>query len=78
MTQPTTLSTADDEVAVKGWNDRSAVAIVNGTRVRVRRLRHTIRWICDAHGTDDRPHCVHLDALAAAPADPNRKTRNVR
>lgn len=65
-------------VILKGWSDRSAVAIVDGTRVRVRRSLTATRWTCDAHGTSDRPHCAHLDALAATPADPDKRTRQTR
>ena len=65
-------------VTLRGWNARSAVAFVDGTRVRVRRTRTACRWACDVHGVKDTPHCSHLEAFAATPADPDLKSRHVR
>ena len=65
-------------VTLKGWNDRSAVALVDGVRVRVRRTRGECWWTCDLHGVDTRPHCAHLDALAATPALPEKRSRHIR
>ena len=60
-------------VVVKAWSNRDALAIVDGTRVCIRRQRRSIRWICDEHGNDNHPHCPHLAALAATPADPDKR-----
>lgn len=63
---------------VVGWNDRSALAFVDGVRVRVRRKRDACRWSCATHGARDFPHCPHLEELAATPADPALRSRHVR
>lgn len=58
------------EVRVIAWDWKSAVAVIDGVRCRIRRSRQgTSRWICDTHGTSPAPHCTHLQAFAAHPAE---------
>lgn len=54
-------------VQVLGWSHQSAVALVGGVRVRVRRRPHSVRWICDAHGRGGPGQCQHTQALADTP-----------
>jgi hypothetical protein len=53
-------------VTVLGWNNESAVALVDGVRVRVRRRRSVV-WICDVHGRGGPGQCRHTQALADTP-----------
>ncbi|GAA3667175.1 hypothetical protein [Yimella lutea] len=59
-------------VDVLRWDEHHAVATVDGTRVRIRRTSHRIRWVCATHGTTDRPACPHTLALAATTAPPEK------
>lgn len=59
-------------VNVLGWSHASAVALVDGVRVRVRRKRDAVWWMCDDCGRARAPHCPHTDALAVTPADPTK------
>lgn len=64
------------EVEVKAWNQREALAVVDGVRVRVERRVRTVRWRCQACGPQvNRPTCRHTLALASTPIPetPNRK-----
>jgi hypothetical protein len=61
--------TADD-LEILGWDERHAVALVKGVKVRINR---TTRWICAEHGTELYPHCEHLRALAQEPANPQKR-----
>lgn len=60
-------------VNLKAWSDVSALVIVDGIRVQVRRSPSSVRWICDEHGTATAPHCEHTEAAAATPADPDKR-----
>lgn len=61
-------------VRVIGWDTRSAVALVDGVRCRVRRSASgRIRWVCDEHGTEATPHCHHLAAMAATSPPPDTR-----
>lgn len=56
------------DVVVKGWHERSAVALVDGVRVRVDRNQTRTRWRCDEHGpTINAPGCEHTQALFDTP-----------
>jgi hypothetical protein len=61
------------KVDVIAWDRQSAVAVVDGIRVRIRRSQQGARWICDLHGTDEAPHCPHLQALADTPPPPEKE-----
>ncbi|TPG12560.1 hypothetical protein [Pedococcus bigeumensis] len=70
-------------VLIIGWSGRptpgggrSAVAAVDGVRVRVRRSLYKVRWLCDDHGAENYPHCPHLRALADEPADPTKRNHS--
>ncbi len=54
-------------VVVIGWNFESAVALVDGVRVRVRHRPSRFIWICDQHGRGGPGQCAHTEALAATP-----------
>ena len=59
------------EVRVAGWNPKSAVAFVDGIRVRVRRREFDVLWLCDDCGKQpETPTCPHAIAFAATPAGP--------
>lgn len=60
-------------VRVIGWSPRSAVADVDGIRVRVRWQGRRPMWLCDEHGRDHAPHCPCTEALAATPVPSRRK-----
>lgn len=62
-------------VFVVAWSERSAVVIVNQTRVRVDRMRDRIRWRCDEHGesTNTPDLCWHTRTVADTPAPENKK-----
>lgn len=60
-------------VRVIAWNDLEALAIVAGSRVRVRRnpSGHA-RWICQRCGRGGEDTCPHTRALAAATPPPEQ------
>lgn len=60
------------DVEILGWDDRHAVAIVKGVKVRINR---TTRWTCAEHGSQLYPHCIHTRALAKEPADPDKERK---
>lgn len=62
-------------VEVLSWGPSEALALVDGTRVRVRRYKAAVVWICAEHGTSrNAPGCPHTAALADTPADPDTFT----
>lgn len=55
-------------VVVKAWNPREALAIVDGTKVRVDKTPTRVRWRCDRCGYQlNHPTCPHALAFAATP-----------
>ncbi len=56
-------------VDLRAWNQREALAIVDGTQVRVNRLAGgRIRWRCRSCGDQiNQPTCPHALAFAAHP-----------
>ena len=62
-------------VDVKAWNEREALAIVAGVRVRVDKNRYRARWRCDACGPQiNAPTCPHATAFAATPIPKKEKS----
>jgi hypothetical protein len=61
------------DVNLLGWDDRHAVARVKGVKARVGVTPCGVRWSCAEHGTAPEPHCIHTQALAETPADPERR-----
>lgn len=60
-------------VRVLAWNHLEALAIVDGTRVRIRRIPgRRARWICQWCGRGSESHCVHTRALASTTPPPDR------
>jgi len=52
------------------------VAFVDGVRVRVRRRNRALpAWRCDAHPSDGRTSCPHIEAVAQATPDPDQLAR---
>lgn len=62
-------------VHLSSWNDSGALAFVDGTRVRIKRNTTAVRWICAEHGEGSENHCEHTAALAASPADPEKRNQ---
>lgn len=75
-------------VVVKAWNNKEALAIVDGTRVRVRRLMArpdprepaefvAVRWTCQEHGPfiNDPGGCPHIAAFAATTPPAQAETK---
>ncbi len=63
-------------VDLRAWNQREALAIVDGVRVRVNRLAgRRIRWRCyDCGDQINAPTCPHALAFAAHPIPPMPET----
>jgi hypothetical protein len=61
------------DVDLLGWDERHAVALVNGVKARVGMTHVGIRWSCEEHGSGRQPHCLHTRALARTPADPQKE-----
>jgi len=52
------------------------VAFVDGVRVRVRRRNRALpAWRCDAHPSDGRTSCEHVEALAQTVPTPQQLAR---
>lgn len=58
------------KVEVISWGPSEALALVDCIRVRVRRYRTCVVWLCAEHGsTRNAPGCSHTLALAGTPAE---------
>lgn len=66
------------QLRVIGWDSTNALAVVDGVRVRIRRSRRAVRWMCDEHGTAPAPHCPHTTILADSPAPPEKRSKAQR
>lgn len=63
-------------VRVISWDHQHAVAVVDGTLVRVRRNSRGAQWKCTLCGTEPQPFCRHTRALAdtTPPSTPDTPT----
>ncbi|GAB3758771.1 hypothetical protein GCM10027599_26610 [Yimella radicis] len=60
-------------VQVTRWNERHAVAVVDGVTVQVGRNTNGVRWSCEIHGRHRTPAgCEHLADLAATVPPPEK------
>ena len=60
-------------VDVVRWNERHAVALVDGVTVHAGRNGNRVRWRCEVHGTHKDPTgCEHLADLAATVPPPEK------
>lgn len=61
-------------VRLVGWHYRSALLVVDGVKVRIKRTGDGARWVCGACGERTGVgHCEHTRAAAQAPADPAKR-----
>lgn len=57
-------------VEVLAWGPSEALARVDGVRVRIRRYRAAVVWLCaDCGSSRNAPGCGHALALAETPAE---------
>lgn len=62
------------------WDERHAIAVVDGQLVLIETTDYGDEWLCSMHGnrSEAGSHCPHTSALASTPADPQKFSPNPR